>query len=132
MAKKSRTLDQVEKMQAKAVRFLRDVQGDEDKAEEFEAMSPEEYAERKHVSLIENPCFDGEQIQRRITTMPNQPTLAELKAKLADLEDENASLQEENDALNDKIDSILDIAVDEDEDDDEDDSEDDDSDDDDE
>jgi len=51
---KQKTLDQVERMQAKAVRFLRDVVGDEDKASEIEGLSPQEYAERKRVT-ISNP-----------------------------------------------------------------------------
>ena len=38
-------------MQEKAVRFLRDVIGDPDRAEEFEAMSPEEYAEHKRIEI---------------------------------------------------------------------------------
>jgi hypothetical protein len=35
------------RMQEKAVRFLQDVVGDPDRAEEFEAMSPEEYTGHK-------------------------------------------------------------------------------------
>ena len=42
------TYDEVERTQEKAVRFLHDVVGDPDKADEFEAMSPEEYAEHEH------------------------------------------------------------------------------------
>jgi hypothetical protein len=41
-------------MRKKAVRFLRDVLGDRSRAEEFETMTPEEYAEHKRVT-IENP-----------------------------------------------------------------------------
>jgi hypothetical protein len=41
-------------MQEEAVRFLRDMVGDPDRAEEFEAMSPEAYAEHKRIE-IENP-----------------------------------------------------------------------------
>jgi len=41
-------------MQAKAVRFLENVVGDPDRAAEFEAMSPEEYAEHKGIK-ISNP-----------------------------------------------------------------------------
>ncbi len=36
------------------MRFLRDVVGDPEKAEEFERMSPEEYAEHKRIE-IKNP-----------------------------------------------------------------------------
>jgi hypothetical protein len=51
---KTRKLDQVRKMQNRAVRFLRDVLNDPDKTDEFEAMSPEEYALHKRIR-IENP-----------------------------------------------------------------------------
>lgn len=44
---KTKTLDQMTAMQRKAVRFLRDVIGDQDKANEIESLSSAEYAERK-------------------------------------------------------------------------------------
>jgi hypothetical protein len=55
VTRKSKTLDQVERMQDKAVRFLRDMVLDPDKADEFEAMSPQEYAEHKGITIRENP-----------------------------------------------------------------------------
>jgi hypothetical protein len=51
---KTKTRDQVKAMQEKAVRFLRDVVGDDDKADEIDGMSVEEYAVKKKVT-IENP-----------------------------------------------------------------------------
>jgi hypothetical protein len=51
---KTKTAEQVEKMQAKAVKFLRDVVGDDEKAREIEGMSLQEYADKKKVQ-IENP-----------------------------------------------------------------------------
>ena len=48
---KSATLEQVEAKQAKAERFLRDVVGDSDKADEIAALSPQEYAERKKITI---------------------------------------------------------------------------------
>jgi len=51
---KSKTREQVEKAQAKAVKFLRDVAKDDDKADEIAGMSVEEYAEKKHWT-ISNP-----------------------------------------------------------------------------
>jgi hypothetical protein len=53
--RKTRTLEEIERMQSKAVRFLRGVVGDSDKADEFEAMSPEEYAEHKRITILDNP-----------------------------------------------------------------------------
>ncbi|MGA2475576.1 MAG: hypothetical protein ABSF73_03040 [Terriglobia bacterium] len=49
---KTKTREQLEKMQAKAVRFLRDVVGDSDKADEIDDMTPEEYADKKRVHLV--------------------------------------------------------------------------------
>jgi hypothetical protein len=51
---KTATLEQVEAKQEKAVNFLRDVVKDRDKAREIEALSPEEYAEKKKLT-ISNP-----------------------------------------------------------------------------
>ena len=97
---KTKSLDQIEKMQAKAVRFLRDVADDPDRADEFEAMSPEEYAEHRGIEIVSNPSQITIRIRRR--TAVAKPTRA-------DLEDRVEELEEENQALNDKLDSILDI-----------------------
>lgn len=51
---KQKTREQVEKMQQKAVRFLREVVKDDDKADEIADMSISEYAAKKHVTLT-NP-----------------------------------------------------------------------------
>jgi hypothetical protein len=48
---KVKTREQVEKMQAKAVKFLRDVVKDDDKADEIEALSLDDYAAKKKVTL---------------------------------------------------------------------------------
>lgn len=48
---KTKTRDQVRKMQEKAVNFLRNVVGNQDKADEIEGMSLSEYAAHKKVSL---------------------------------------------------------------------------------
>src|SRR5260370_29264831 len=55
--RKRKALDreQVEKRQAKAVRFLRDVADDPDLADEIEGLSIPEYAERKGFGLLNNP-----------------------------------------------------------------------------
>jgi hypothetical protein len=51
---RQKTREQLEKMQDKAVRFLRDVVGDSDKADAIDDMSVEEYADKKRVHLV-NP-----------------------------------------------------------------------------
>ncbi|MBZ5636283.1 MAG: hypothetical protein LAO55_24415 [Acidobacteriia bacterium] len=96
---KTKTLDQVVAMQAKAVRFLQDVVGDTDRADEIESMSPEEYAEHKRVQ-IENPAVTNRETRR---------TPMATKATRAELEDRVAELEEENSVLNDKLDSIEEI-----------------------
>jgi hypothetical protein len=52
---KLKTREQIEAMQDKAVRFLRDVVGNDAKADEIDALSVAEYAERKKITLA-NPA----------------------------------------------------------------------------
>src|SRR5215469_13959365 len=49
---------------AKAARFARDVLEDDDLADDLKHESPESYAERKHISIINSP-------KRRTTNMTN-------------------------------------------------------------
>jgi hypothetical protein len=65
------TYDEVRKRQEKAVRFLRDVVGDDDRADEVEDESVEDYADRKHL-VLKNP-------QRRTIDMANGDTKADLQ-----------------------------------------------------
>ena len=58
------TYAQVEARKEKAVRFLRDVVGDDDRADEVEDESVEDYATRKRL-VIENTA------QRRVNTVAN-------------------------------------------------------------
>ena len=46
------TADQVQAKKDKAVQFLRDVVGDDDRADEFEDMSLDEYAEDKGIEIV--------------------------------------------------------------------------------
>jgi hypothetical protein len=117
---KSKTFDQIEAMRQKAVRFLRDVVGDSDKAEEFDLMSPSDYAEHKRIRMIENPAS---KIHRRSTTTMARKTYAELQEEVKDLKEENSD-------LSDRLDTILDIVSPQDDDEDEDDEDEDDEDDD--
>ena len=56
---KNKTYDQVVAMKKKAVRFVQDVLSDPDRADEIEDESVEGYAERKKISLTENPNRGG-------------------------------------------------------------------------
>jgi len=81
------TYDQAEAKRRKAEQFLRDVVGDDDRADEFGGMSTEDYAERKGLRII-NPA-------RRNTTMAY--TKAQLEERIRDLEEENENLAEQID-----------------------------------
>ena len=95
---KIKTLDQVEAMQKKAVRFVRDVLGDDVRAEEIEAEDPEDYAARKRVEIIENP-------HRRHRHMPTTgPTKAELEERVAELESENEELRDKLESIGEILD----------------------------
>jgi hypothetical protein len=63
----TKTLDQIERMKSKAAEFVRDVVGDPDRADEFEEMSPEEYAAHKQIQ-IKNPNQRGRKRQGNVKT----------------------------------------------------------------
>jgi hypothetical protein len=98
---KALTREQVQAKKDKAVQFLRDVVGDGDKADEFDDMDIEAYAERKHIQII-NP--------RRNTGMPNGDprTKSELLDEIDQLQQENQGLQDQLDAISDIISSAED------------------------
>jgi hypothetical protein len=79
-------------MKAKAVRFVRDVLDDEERAEEIEDESPESYAQRKRIT-ISNP--------KRRASMTTK----------ADLEERVKELEEENEELQDRLDQIASLSV---------------------
>ncbi len=93
---------QLESRKAQAVRFTRDVLGDDDRADEIEGESVEDYAERKHIKLV-NP--GGEPIM-------SVQTRRELLDRIKELESENEDLQT-------KLDDIADLVAPEEEDEDE-------------
>ena len=88
---KALTRDQVESRKGKAVRFVRDVLGDDDQADEIAGESLEDYAERRKIEIV-NP--------RRSNTMP---TNRELQERIRELEDENEELQDQLDAVADIV-----------------------------
>ena len=89
---KTLTRAQLEKRKEQAVRFVRDVKGDSDRADEIESESLEDYAERRRIK-IENP--------RRRCSMASRK---ELQERIQELE-------EENEDLNDRLDQITDLAT---------------------
>ena len=93
-------------MQRKAVRFVGDVLGDDDRADEIEEESPEEYAERKQIRIATNPPP-----RKRVDTMP-QRTKASLPTR-TELQDRIEELEAENEELHEKLDSIAEVLDDE-------------------
>jgi hypothetical protein len=104
------TREQVQSKKDKAVRFVANVLGDPDRADEIDNESIEDYASRKRL-IISNP--------RRNTSMAK--TNGRTKEQLLDEIDD---LQQENQDLQDRLDAICDMAS-GDEDEDEDDGDDD-------
>ena len=103
----------------RASRFVRDVKGDDDRADEIEDESLDEWLEESG-RRIENPL-----------TQKRRNNMATSTQTKADLLEENEALREENEALNNRLNQIFDIAAEPEDDDDEveEDSDDDDSDD---
>ena len=88
-------------MKDKAVRFLQDVVGDPERAGDFAAMTPDEYADHKRIK-IENPSSGP--IERRNDYMAKSNlTKAELEDRVSELEDENQDLQDRLDSISDII-----------------------------
>jgi len=87
------TRDQIEGRKEKAVRFVRDVLDDPERADEIEDESVEDYAERRKFEIA-NP-------RRRVSTMASK---AELQDRIEELESENEELQS-------RLDEVLDIVA---------------------
>ncbi|HEV2177322.1 MAG TPA: hypothetical protein VGW33_08990 [Terriglobia bacterium] len=90
---KSLTREQLERRQAQAVRFARDVREDDDLADEIEDETLEEYAERRRIKLL-NPKRGG--------TMA-VPTRRDLLERIEELEGENEQLQSQLDEIADIV-----------------------------
>ena len=80
----------------KAVRFLSDVVRDDDKADDFDHMSVEEYADKKHIQIV-NPRSDS------VMANGNGRTKQDLLDEIDDLTQENQDLQDQLDAISDII-----------------------------
>jgi len=93
---KALTREQLQSRKEQAVRFVRDVLGDPERAEEIEEESLEDYAERRKIQLP-NPSI------RRKAIMATVKTKAELEAEIADLQEENQALQDQLDAVADIV-----------------------------
>ena len=89
-AVKQLTYDQVAGRKDKAARFVRNVLGDSDRADEIEDEDVDDYAERRKIEVLENP-------QRK--AMTNK----ELQERVRELEEENQDLNERLDEIGDLV-----------------------------
>jgi cell shape-determining protein MreC len=85
--------DQLQARKEKAVRFVRDVLGDPDRAEEVAGESLEDYAQRRKIQVT-NPT------KRRKVVMA---TKRQLEEQIQELEQENEELQDTLDAVQDLV-----------------------------
>lgn len=90
--------DRVQAMQEKAVRFQRDVVGNDDPADEIEGLSVAEYADRKKIS-VENPGTKGGE--------RSMETVKHLTQRIRELEERNAELEEALSLIGESVDSAL-------------------------
>jgi hypothetical protein len=99
-SKKEKTIEQAAAMQDKAVRFLRNVVGDDEKADEIEALSVYEYADRKGL-ILSNPAPASESTPHQ----RSNPAMAEQDTRTKDqiLDDEANVLSLLDDIWNDGI-----------------------------
>jgi hypothetical protein len=94
---KTMTREQLESRKDKAVRFVRDVLDDPDRAEELEDESVDDYADRRHIQLT-NP-----QRRRHMANGGNGRTKQDLLDEIADLQAENRDLLDTLDAVYDIV-----------------------------
>jgi predicted RNase H-like nuclease (RuvC/YqgF family) len=95
------TRKQIEGRKAQAVRFTRDVVGDDARGAEIEQESLESYAQRRGFEIA-NP--------RRFFMAKRRKSVAELEAEVADLQEEVDELSEENEDLQTTLDDIGSLA----------------------
>lgn len=96
------TLSQAETARRRAVTGLHNL-GDDDAAEEFERMTPQQYAEHKGIEVIkENPR------SYRMARKTQSEIIADLKDRLSDLEDTVEELGEQNETLQARLDAAAD------------------------
>jgi DNA repair exonuclease SbcCD ATPase subunit len=137
---KALTRDQIADRKEKAARFVENVLGDPDRAEEIRDESIESYAERRKFQILENPSGgsmrqlianpsptraelleelaqlrqERDQLQQQLATTnaaPSSNPRRNQASSLADLRERIRTLREENDQLQDKLDEIAELAA---------------------
>jgi hypothetical protein len=112
---KTLTRDQLETRKEKAARFVRNVLGDSDRADEIEDESLDDYAERRKIQIVAKSqggnmakirLFNPTRVSnpsRQLNRLNPQSGRAELLARIRELQAENEELQ-------DKLDKVADLA----------------------
>jgi len=96
--KKTATYEQVAAKKDKAEQFLRDVKGDDDRADDYGGMSIEDHATKKHIKIVNTGRSEG-----MPDSDPQTMTKSELLDYVADLESENSDLQDMLDSISDIV-----------------------------
>lgn len=112
---KALTREQLEGRKEKAARFVRDVLGDPDRADEIADESLEDYADRRKIQILENPNGGNMPKVRlinppRVSNSLRKTTLANPQSGRAELLARIRELQEENDELQDKPAKVAELA----------------------
>jgi len=112
---KTLTHDQLESRKEKAVRFVRDVLGDPDRADEIADENLEDYAERRKIQIA--PNLNGGNMAKirlfnptRVSNPTRQASRSNPQSGRAELLARIRELQAENEELQDKLDKVSDLA----------------------
>ena len=97
---KTLTREQLFARKGKAARFVRDVLGDPERADEITGESLDDYAARRRIQIT-NP-------KRGDVTMPRK-TVEDYRADIADLKEQIGDLEAENEGLQEQLDGISEI-----------------------
>jgi hypothetical protein len=108
---KTLTRDQLETRKEKAARFVFDILGDPDRADEIEDESLEAYAERRKIQIVANPQGGNMAKIRlfnptRVSNPSRHPNRLNPQSGRAELLARIRELQAENDELQDKLDKV--------------------------
>lgn len=101
---KKLTREQVESRKRQAVRFVRDVVGDPDRADEIADESLEDYAARRKIQ-ISNPSRK----ERIMAKRKSAPSYNDLVDRINELEGELEDVEEERDALAEQVEQIEEV-----------------------
>jgi hypothetical protein len=117
---KTLTRDQIQGRKEKAERFVRDVLGGDERADEIADESLEDYADRRKIQLADNPrgghmaavrVYNPRQKKPVVQTVTNGPSRVANAQAEAERLDQLNELQRENEALQDRLDKVADLAA---------------------